>query len=388
MTEDIKNVWFRDAYMEGDLLFGVDSVQNIFFQYDMKRKKLKRMEIIHESDNTSEFGICAIFRYKQILYCFSLYSYKVVSYDLEKKIFTYYRPEKEMEGIKISSVCRVGNDVWMLKKGIESSVVVFSMEKGLYSNYDLEIQCRQTLDTFRPIPWESSVNIGVQIWKCIPGSNSIMVLDTRELKGNIIKFDLQIPFFTMSYKDGYFYILGMDGKQIVVWNQDTQETMVWETGYDGNKDRPFREVIRIENRLFLLPGSEQKIRCYEINENRIHFLCRIDYPLGFEKIHESNGMFLGKTFRNNNELYLFPFGGNGIICLNTDSLTMDFYPVQISEMDYIASQTQAKELLYEEQVSMEDLLDFLKSETVDNAVCNVKTSNIGHKCWEKLRGEN
>lgn len=388
MTEDIKNICFWDAYMEGDLLFGVDSVQNIFFQYDMKRKNLKRMGIIHESDDISGFRIRAVFRYKKMLYCFSQHSYKVVSYDLEKKNFAYYCPEKKMEGIDISSVCRVGSDVWMLRKGVETSAVVFSMENSHYSNYNLNMQCGQNIDTFCPIPWESSVNIGAQIWKCIPGSNSIMVLDTRELKGNIIKFDLQIPFFTMSYKNGYFYILGMDGKQIVVWNQDTQETMVWETGYDGNKDRPFREVVRIENRLFLLPGFEQKIHYYEINDNRIHLICRIDYPLGFKKIHENNGMFLGKTFRNNNELYLFPFGGNGIICLNTDSLTMDFYPVQISEMDYIASQTQAKELLYEEQVSMEDLLDFLKSETIDNAVCNVKTSNIGHKCWEKLRGEN
>lgn len=386
MIENKIDIYFADAYMEDNLLFGSGLEQSIFFQYDMKEKKLKWWKAFDQFKSGVSFFTCAIFKYRETLYCFSNFSYEVVAYHLDNKIFTYFTPASSLEKIGVRrSISRVGNDVWMLQGGLGSSVVVFSMENGQYSNYILDMQSRQNIDTFRPVGQESSVSIDAQIWKCIPGSDALMVLDTKKLKSNIIKPGPRLPFFTMSYENGYFYILGMDGKHIVVWNQGMQEAVVWETGYRGTKNKPFREVIRIKNRLFLLPGFEQKICCYEIYDNQIQFICCLDYPAEFKRVRDMRrSMFLGKTLRNQNELYLFPFGGNGMLCLNTDSLKITYYPIQIYEKDYISSQIQLKALLYENQLNLGGLLDFLKSEIIDGNAFGEIENNVGKKCWKKL----
>lgn len=386
MIEDKIDIYFADAYIEDDSLFGSCFEQNIFFQYNMKEKKLKWWKVFNQFKETTSFFACAIFKYREALYCFSQSSYEVVAYHLKNKIFMHFAPDSNLKKISVRCICRVGNEVWMLQEGLSSSVVVFSMENGQYSNYTLDMPPGQNIHSFLSLGRESAVSIDRQIWKCIPGSDALMVLDTKKLKSTIIKFGLQLSFFTMSYENGYFYILGMDGKHIVVWNQGMQKPMVWETGYKGDKNKPFREVIRIENRLFLLPGFEQKIFCYEIYDNQIQFICRLDYPIEFKRAKGiRRSLFFGRILRNQNELYLFPFGGNGMLCLEADSLKMRYYSIQIYKKDYISCQMQSKNLLYETQLDIGGLLEFLKLEIVDGNDSNRRKKNIGKKCWKKLR---
>ena len=118
---------------------------------------------------------------------------------------------------------------------------------------------------------------------------------------------------------------------------------------------------------------------------------QINYPLEFKRLHcvYNNGcqiqsMFMGYTYQND-ELYLFPFGGNGMLCLNVDNLKMKFFPVQISEEDYVASSIESQFLLLDSQARLECLMEYVKYTIMNPDKIGKRKNLTGSRCWERLK---
>lgn len=386
MTDEVKNIKFMAAHIENDILYGAGIDRNILFQYDIKKKKLQRLGVFSKFKNPYSYKIGKIFKYKEKLFCFSINSYEVAEYHIEKKAFTYYCIEKDLKkDVSIKCICRVGNDVWMFQEVTAQFVVVFSMETKQYSKYIFDISVLIGYDFSFSICQETSLYYDEKIWRCIPGHHMLVSYDVKTLQTEIIDLETTVSFYTISHVDGKIFILGRDGKQIVKWKPDTKELCVWDTGYKGIEDRPFREVICYGNRLFLLPCFENKIYCYDIQGEELHFLNRIDNPTKFKKLNYVGGqsMFINYAWGKEKELYLFPFGGNGMLCLNTESLVMSFYPVQISEEDYIISNFVLNDLLFDREAKVGCLVEFIKLMTEQNDYRRQRKM-VGNKCWERL----
>ena len=84
MTEEIKNIEFVAACIEGDKLYGAGIGVNILFEYDLIAKTIKRLGVFEGFKIPFAFDICKIFKYEGKLYCFSRHSYEVAMYCLEK----------------------------------------------------------------------------------------------------------------------------------------------------------------------------------------------------------------------------------------------------------------------------------------------------------------
>lgn len=389
MTEEVKNIEFMAAYMEGDIIYGAGIEINLLFRYDIRTEKLSRLGVFDGFRKPYAFRMGKMFKYRECLYCFSRCSYEVAAYHLKKETFTYYSLDEEMDKeIAIRCVCRVGDDVWIFREATASSVVVFSMEYGMYFKHELDTSMIQGYDYSFIVSGETCVYFDKHIWRCLPGNDVLLAYDVYNFKLDVIKLDVPLSSYTVSYANERILILGRDGKQIVAWEPDTNKVIVWDTGYEGAKDRPFREIICKDKRLFLIPCFEDKIYFYEIQEKEFYFKGHIVYPKEFSRLHNIGyqSMFLEYMFRNEEELYLFPFGGNGMICLDTESLETEFYPMRISEEDYIAGNIASKTLLSDSRLGVESLVEYEKAKRPRQAEEGAKENSIGNICWERLRG--
>ena len=379
MTEEVKNLEFMAAYLEGDTLYGAGMGLNILFQYDLKTKEFHRLGVFEGFKVSYAYKICKIFKYKESLYCFSIYSYEVVAYHLDKNVFTYYSPDRGMDKeVSIRCVCRTGNDVWMFQEAAANFITAFSMEQGCYFKYEIDTSEIRSIFLY----------FDNYIWRCLSGNDVLLAYDVKNIKLKVIKLNESISSYTISSAGERFLILGRDGKQIVVWDPDTSEKIVWETGYEGIEDRPFREIVCEGNQLFLIPCFEDQIFCYEFHADRLHFKGCIDYPREFKRLHNigSQSMFVGYIRRNENEIYLFPFGGNGMLCLNPDNHETKFFPIQISEDDYVVSNIRSRMLLSDNQVRLECLMDYLILMIKNREKNRIGNNVIGSKCWERING--
>lgn len=390
MTEEIKNIEFVAACIEGDKLYGAGIGVNILFKYDLIAKTIERLGVFEGFKIPFAFDICKIFKYEGKLYCFSRHSYEVAMYCLEKDTFTYYRPESEKnEAVSIRCVCCIGNDVWMFREARVGSILVFSMERGCYSEYEVDTSVLNEFDFSFYVGSETCLYFDKHIWRCLPGNNVLLGYDLENFQLKIIELEESISSYTVSCAGKTFFVLGRDGKKILTWKPDTRERSVWETGYEGIGDRPFREVICKGNYLFLIPCFEERVYCYEIYEDKLCFKKYIEYPEEVKRLHNigSQSMFVEYTIRNENELYLFPFGGNGMLWINLDSHETKFYSVQISEEDYVVSGIKSEKLLYDNQATLEYLMDYLMSIITNREKSWIRNDVIGCKCWKQLNGE-
>lgn len=389
MTEEVKNIEFMAAYMEGDIIYGAGIGINLLFRYNIRTRELNRLGVFDRFKDPYAFRMGKMFKYGDCLYCFSRCSYEVAAYHLKMGKFIYYSPDEEIDrSIDVRCVCRVGNDVWIFREAIASSVVIFSMESGKYFKHELDTSVLQGYDFSFLVSAETSMYFDKHIWRCLVGNGVLLAYDVNNLKLDVIKLDVTVSSYTVSYSNAKVFILGRDGKRIVEWEPKTNRKIEWKTGYVGIEDRPFREIICKENQLFLIPCFEDKIYCYEIQKNKLCFKGHIAYPQEFSRLHNAGiqSLFLEYTFRNEDELYLFPFGGNGMICLNTDSLNTEFYPVQISGEDYIISSMTSKIPLSDSQLRVESLVDYVETKITRRAEEKVKENLTGSVCWKRLNG--
>lgn len=381
----MKEINFMAACIEDSVLYGAGYMQNILFQFDMAEESMIQKEGFKQFKNPYSFCIQAIFKHRKKLYCFSSNSYEIAVYHLENKTITYYHylDDWQQNHVEIHCVCCIGNQVWMLQRIQDPLVVVFCMEKEKYMAYKVDLRILQNFNITLGARFDTYINVGTSIWRCIPGNNAFLVFDTQKLKMEIVKLDVPCSPYTFSFSEDCFYIIEKDGKRIVVWNQCTKKSIVWETGYCGNKDRPFREAVRIKNKLFLIPFIEDEIYYYEICNEQIYYICRLEYPIDFKRTSKG-GLFTKYYLEKEKELYLFPFSGNGMLCLNIDNLKFKFYSICISDTDFIVNQIQARLPLNDTQVTLKGFLDYIKSIIQDEENC-FREYPIGKISWEKAR---
>ena len=388
MTEEVENISLTDAYIEGTTIYAAGHEWNILLEFDIEHLELKRLGWFDGFLFPFSFQNLAIYKYQEKLFCFSKNSYEVAEFNLISRSFKYYHPKEDhCEADLLCSTCCVGDEIWMFREAFDPMVMVFSMRNGEYFQYPIDNRNRRKEDKYMRLSFESSINMGSQIWRCVPDSSDLIVLDTKKLENRVIRTDLGIPFLTMSSNDGFLYILSRDGRYVVMLDVDTNETVVYETGYTGTVDMPFSQGLKTETYFFLLPCFEQTIVCYEIKGRELHFLKSFILPEEFKKVHdaEHRTLFLGWKILDNH-LFLLPFGGNGLLRIELDSLSISYYPVKISEQDYFAGIVRFCPMVREGQMDLEEYLKAIdyssKKDSQNRTGVPIKT---GKSIWEEIR---
>lgn len=241
------------------------------------------------------------------------------------------------------------------------------------------------MDAVIQVSMETCVCKGAKIWRCIPGTSDLLVLDTETKNAEIIKTGLQMSVYTLSYENDCLYLLSCDGLSVAVFHIDTHKTMVYQTGYTQTGVHfPFRQAIKTDRYLLLIPCYEKQIFCYEINGNQLNLAQKLHFPKEFSRIHgpEQRSLFC-RWGKWNRGLFFFPFAGSGMLRLDLDTYAITHYPIRISLMDYLAMQTHEQVCLSEPIVGLENYLRYICLEA-DGGDEKEKGKTIGKNIWSVI----
>lgn len=388
LSEEVENLCLADMHIEKQRMYAASFEQNMLIEYHMENHKVNLLGWFCGYEFSDSFYNNSIFKYRDSLFFFSMNSYEVAEFDLKSQQFRYYSPSnKEHEKNLVCSVCRVENEIWMFRKGGKTDSMVFSMEKKFFSQHKWKI--KGNINQNMELPFESSVYIDSSIWRCIPGSSDLLVIDTKHSEAHVLNLDLGIPLLTMNYEDGYLYILSVDGQYLIELSVSSLAVAVYQTGYDGNSEYPFIDTIKIGDYFLFLPCYEQELFYYKLQGRKLCFVKKIKFPEPFKKIHdtEHRTMFM-RWKKRNNTAYLFPFAGNGMIRIQLDTLSIQYLPVKLSKQDYLAWRLWMNPKQYEEKMELSEYLTAIRNELNEKGMNDGKeVKHYENKIWEMLRAD-
>lgn len=386
IAEEVKNICLADGYIEDQRLYAASFEQNMLIEYNMENHKVKLLGRFCGFEFSDSFYNHAVFKYRDSLFFFSMNSYEVSEFELRFQQFRFYSPpNKENEKNLVCSVCRVENEIWIFRKGIKTDIIVFSMEKKVFSQYKLNI--KGNINGHIELPFESSVYIDSFIWRCIPGSSDLLVIDTKQFEAFVLNLDLGISFRTINYEKGFLYILSMDGQYLIELNINSLAVNVYRTGYDGTTEYPFIDMIKFDQYFLFLPCYEREIFYYKLQGRELRFIKKLKLPKQLKKIHdiEHRTMFM-RWKKRNNSAYLLPFAGNGMLQIDLDALNIRYMPVKLSRQDYLTWWLWMNPKQYEEKMKLSEYLIAVHNEISTNGINNeMEVKQYENMVWEILK---
>ncbi len=387
ISEGVENICIADACITDNILYAAGFEWNLLFKFDMRSMEVKKLGEFTKFKNPYSFQNRAIFKFKDSLFCVSINSYEIAEYNMKKREISYFDIEDNWANkgkLLVKSVCRVDDEIWIFQEAINEFVVVFSMETRSYLQYKIKIE--GIINRYNHLDWESSVCVGTLIWRCIPGSSDLLLLDTKSKRAQVINTKLPLSFFDINYDNGYLYIVTSDGKNYVAFNVATFKVDTYESDYVGIPEYPFIDAVRINDYLYSLPCFEECIFRYKIEGRKLRLIQRIQLPEEFKKVHDAeNRSLFYKWKKIGHKLFLLPFSGNGMLCLDSYSLDITFYPIKISEKDYLSWVLKNSPMQNEGKMNLKDFLRGL--------ICGLDTEtddihkgvNKGESIWKFLQ---
>lgn len=381
------DICLSDAYIEENILYAGGFEQNILLEYNMENQKAKFLGEFGGFKFSESYHIHAIYKYEKSLFCFSKNSYEVAEFNLEAKRFKYFYPANNIEEDSlVRSIIRIGDQIWMMQTMNASLIMVFLMKERRYIEHKIDM--KGSIDNYIPLVFEKSVCIGTEIWRCIQGSSSLLVLDTKSLKTRVIETGLALSFLTLYREGDVIYILSMNGQELIVMNINTYDLFIYKTGYKGMADCPFAGIEKIKDYFLFFPCYEQHIFCYKLKSNELYMVKILKLPENFKRIHgtEKRDLFLNWT-RVNDMIYLLPFSGNRMLRIDLSNFKILPYPVTISGQDYFIWLCWLKHIQNEREMKLKDFLNILtreRSMTIEDTN-EIKCS--GNFIWKYIKNE-
>lgn len=386
ISKEVENICIADAYITDNILYAAGFEWNMLFKFDMKSMEVKKIGEFTKFKNPYSFQNRAIFKFEESLFFVSINSYEIAEYKLKRRRFYYFNIEShevQKEKLLVKSVCRVNDEIWIFQEAVNRQVVVFSMKTRKYVQHEINIIGE--INHYESLDWESCISIGTTIWRCVPGSSDLLLLDTKSLREQVINTKLPLSFLNINCNNGDLYILTADGRDYVSFNTSTFEVNIYDSKYVGIQKYPFWDVIKIDNILFSLPCFEKSIFCYEIRGRELQLIKCIQFPEEFQKVHDAEirSLFY-KWKRIGQKLYLLPFAGNGMICLDVYSFEIVFFPIKIPEKNYLSWVLKNCPMQYEKQMNLKDYLKGLEGDSDIKSDEGIIGTSQGNMIWENL----
>ena len=354
---------FMDAYLDKEYLYAASMKSNIFFKARRDNHYcVEALGIINGFQNKNAGGIFAVQYYKNSLYLFLDYTYEVARYDFETEKFFYYYPAEHNEVFDmVCGICRVGNEVWILRDTFEKELCVFSLEECGYCFFELDVSAVSDnieKEKVKRVAKETICLVGNKIWRCVPGTNYLYSIDVAEKYLEIHKIESETEIFTINHSEKGFSCLSMSGEYVILWDADKGVTEKKEIDNGKKVFKAFRNMIQTNQGCLLIPGLSDEIKFLpEEGGTTAAFVL----PPQFQRTKNVKGLFFG-CFQDENKILLFPFGGNGLIEIHTDTLKSEYYPVCITKEEYMKALTAGNQSIIEDEtVSLKNYIELLNA---------------------------
>ena len=355
---------FMDAYLDKEYIYAVSRESNIFFR--AKRDNGYSVEIlgvVNGFRNIYTGKIYTVQYYQNSLYMFADSTYEVARYDFESRKISYYCPAEQEEGFDIvRGSCRIGNEVWILRDSFVGKLCVFSLEDCSYRFFDLDISIlinsiRQK--NVKRVSKENVCPVGNKVWRCIPGTNFLCAIDVTTKRVELHKVESDIEIFTISHDAQGFYLISIFGDYVIQW--DENRGVIDKKVINGGEKtfKAFRDILHVNGGYILLPNTSEHIKFLSEAKGMIE---ECELPSQFHRIGSAKGLFFHYLLEND-KLLLFPFGGNGLIEMDTNTLLSKYHPIRILKEECIkVLLAENKAVTESEMASLDSYISLLGSD--------------------------
>lgn len=353
---------FIDAYLDEKYLYAV-SMENVFFRAEKGSVyHAEILGVIKGFQNKGTGKIYAVQYYKNSLYMFWGGTYEVVRYDFNTQKFSYYYPEAYNKPFEqAGGICRVKNDVWILRDTFEKNLCVFSLENCSYSFYDLDISVLVSnvdKEKAERISKERICLVGNKVWRCIAGTDCLYSIDVETKKIEFHKTGTAIDIFAISHDEGGFYFISINGGTVIQWDED--KGVISRKEISGKKQvKAFQDVLHTNRGYILIPCLSDEIKLLSEEEGMIG---KCGMPSRFHRMKGVKRRLFFNYYTDKDKVLLFPTGGNGLIEIDKDTLETKYYPVCIPQKEYIrVLLAEGRNIIERETLSLNSYINALQA---------------------------
>lgn len=376
-------VWFHSCRDDKNI-YAVEHSSNILMQIDKSTYQVKALCQLSNFKRKEQARTLYTCLYENRIYVFAIDENEVAEYDLETRKLRYFYPESRIRLSKAMVIFRDGDTVLSFGGSGEEYVCMFSLKNQKYE-YKKLIAKKGQVVAARANYEEPLCLVEREVWRCVFDTNIVYSINIDTLEVKSYKLEGQTGFWSILYQNECFFILSVDGKTITCWDKEREITKVWETGYKGYKEIPYRELIPVRNG-FLLPSARERRSILNVTllENGQVERTELSIPKSFIDlidVYKVRFQFLD-YFIENNKLYFSPFCSNGMLEVDMQTFDVGYHSVQMEAQEYLDICYEAQKMLPEEVFGIDGLVRNIMKRTKS---LHNNESAIGQKCWEIVK---
>lgn len=379
---------FIDAIIDGENLFFSSWYSNGLF-----RLKKDEEEVEYIGDFQETFPL---FLHRQVFdiagkYYFIPYKGSGISiYDKETGNISHI----EMAGmgnLHISRAYMIQTDIYMVPRDFHTPFMIFHTENN---EYEVVEEFWHNISMFFLHPEKiffdlySSCIVESRLFICgVEADGMVLSVDLKNWTGGYYKLSKPYQIRNIYFDKERFYFVLRDQCCVVCWDYKTNQCCEYLIDIKGQKiERPFMRIIRWGNHLLLLPDQTDSI--WEFDEIGDEWYEKKEYiPKDFYRKKRGGSLFVGYKIWDD-KLFLFPRAGNGMVVLSEyESVLYDIScPAELNKMiqrkwgRYVNEQTVRGEVIYENDLTLEDIMFLLPY--ISYGVKVPKNGKIGKTTWE------
>lgn len=385
MSENrVKSVSCFHSCRDDKYIYAVEHDSNILMQIDKKTYKVSALCKLNNFRKKEQVGTLYICLFENRLYIFTIEENEVAEYDMETGKIRYFYPESRHRFSKTTVIFRDRDTVWSFAGAGEMYACTFSLKDQRYDYKRLNADKGEMIPA-RANYVEPLCLVGREVWRCVFDTNIVYSINIDTLEVKSYKLEGQTGFWSIHYQNGCFFILSADGKTITCWDKEKDITKVWKTGYAGDKEIPYRELIPIKNG-FLLPAARERRSILKVTllENgqseQVELLIPEDF-IDQKDVYLRRFQFLD-YFIENNKLFFPPFCANGMLEVDMETFEVEYHLIQMGAEEYLDIRYEAQKMLPEEVFGIDGLVRNIMKHKKS---LNNNESVIGQRCWEIVK---
>lgn len=384
LEKEAKNVVWYHSCRDDKYIYAVEHGSNILMQIDKNTYQVEALCQLSDFKKREKARTLYTCLYGNRIYIFTIEENEVAEYDIETGELNYFYPESRHRFSKTTVIFRDGDTVWSFAGAREEYACTFSLKDHQY-DYKRLTADKEEVAPARVNYVEPLCFVERAVWRCVLDTNIVYSIDIDTLEVKSYKLDVEERFWSILYQNGCFFILSFDGKTITCWDKEKGITKVWKTGYAGDKEISYRELIPVRNGFLLLSSQERRsILNVTLLENgqveRTELVIPQDF-IDMTDIYKQRSQFMD-YFIENNKLYLSPFCGNGMLEVDLQTFDVEYHLVQMEVEEYLDICYKAEKMLPEEVFGIHGLVrNIMKHKKSKNRI----ESAIGQRCWEIMK---
>lgn len=320
---------FFDAIEHNSYIFFSEISFNGLFRLKIGNKKVELLGRFPYENMWQEDLHRNVFMYNNQLYFIPHNGHGISIYNPNTKEFSFVEiVAKNSDLTRFAQCVTIGNDILLIPVNLNTPFGIFHLMTNTFEelqevNYKIAKIKTETNATFFSV--YSTILIGTELYLAVYDTNIFLKINLETLKIKEMVLPQKIHLRCVNrINDDFWFTLAEH--MILQWNENGTYKLHNIPGLDTESDFPYIQILSGGNELVLLSGREDKF--YQFNPISANWKdLSAGFPESFNREMKDSLLFMGYKIFDDNQLFLYPRAGNGILKYNFTSNKFFFYDI-------------------------------------------------------------